>query len=135
MIGSDDFALDVLDFDTPLLETISKLPRMNSIDGQIVLKDLYESQYHIFDHIGNNNNRPLASVALHPGEEVVKDSLLEEIMRSYILKDIKKITGLSLIEYMDLPPDYIEIIDRLATEEEVKKYQEIKKAEKQFQTP
>jgi CRISPR/Cas system-associated endonuclease/helicase Cas3 len=81
------------------------------------MQDLYETEYEIFNHLDHTIHRPLASVALHPAEEINDDSMLEEIIRQYIKRDILKIYGLNLIDFLELPHDIVNMLFKLANVE------------------
>lgn len=53
-------------------------------------------------------------------------------MRMYVVKSIKDIFGLSLVEYMDLPIDIVEMLNGIADKENVKKANVVNSIEKQF---
>lgn len=53
-------------------------------------------------------------------------------MRMYVVKSIKDIFGLSLVEYMDLPIDIVEMLNSIADKENVKKANVVNSIEKQF---
>lgn len=72
---------------------------------------MYETEYGIYNHITESSGRrPLASVALHPKEDVNTHSLLEEVMKIYLEQNIGETFKLSLIEFMDLPRDIIDMM-------------------------
>jgi hypothetical protein len=98
----------------------------------MVLQDLYETEYGIYDHLTPYNNRPLASVALHPAEDINDGSLLEEAIRSYLNKNIKDLYGLSMTEFFDLPVDVISLMISIGDEIMSKKSSTLDSIEKQF---
>ena len=73
------------------------------MDGQIVLNEFYETLLRIYNHYSGDNKRPLASVALHPEEDIIKGSLLEESIKTFYLRNIKETFGLNYLEYIELP--------------------------------
>ena len=76
---------------------------MSGIDANIVLYDLYETNYGIYNHINAVKQKPLASVALHETEDNTTTSALYEAIETYHNKGIKELFGLSIKEYLDLP--------------------------------
>jgi len=83
-----------------LIEALQQLPKLNSIDGRIVLQDLYESHYGIYDHLHVASKRkPLASIAMHPSEDTIDSSLLDQTIRSYTARGIRELYGLSLVDF------------------------------------
>ncbi len=117
-----------------VINRIRTLPKLDSIDAQIVMRDLYEKEFGIYDHAKINRNRPLASVAFHPAENINDYSLLEESMRTYISKGIKDKFGLSYTEFLELPLDIIEIMIRIGDEDLAKRSAELTEIERQFKT-
>lgn len=81
------------------------MPKLSSTDADMVLYDMYEVQYGIFNHIGASKKRPLSSVAMHDAEENTSTSSLYEAIDTYQRNGIKEIFGLSLKEYLDLPTE------------------------------
>lgn len=108
------------------------LPKLSSVDSQIVLSDLYETKFNIFDHAAQSRlpstplgpdyrARPLSSVAFHPAEDINTGSLLEEMMRLYIMRSIHGLFGLNFLEFMSLPKDVIDLMLVVSDEEGVRK--------------
>jgi hypothetical protein len=80
----------------------------------MVLQDLYETEYGIWDHLSGSKSRPLASVAFHPSEDVNTGSLLEETIDNYMHKKIGEHYRLSLVEFLELPVDIVAMMVRAA---------------------
>lgn len=87
----------------------------------MALYDLVETRFGIFDHIANGQRRPLSTVAMHPAEDFTAGSLLERCIRTYVRKNIQDIFKLNVIEFMDLPMDWIDILVTIADEEQARK--------------
>jgi hypothetical protein len=79
------------------------MPKYNSVDSQIVLNEYYETFFKLYNHYSGDMRRPLASVALHPEEDIIKNSLLEESIKSFYTANIKETFGLNYLEFIDLP--------------------------------
>jgi hypothetical protein len=92
------------------------MPRYSSIDAQIVLNEFYETLFKIYNHYSGDNRRPLASVALHPEEDIIKNSLLEESIKTFYLRNIKETFGISYLEYIELPRYIGEIMSDVGKE-------------------
>lgn len=92
----------------------------------------YDTEYKIYNHAQDNSKRPLSSIAFHECENINDNSLLESVMRMYVVKSIKDIFGLSLTEYMDLPIDIVEMLNGIADKENTKKANVVSNIEKQF---
>lgn len=99
---------------------LKSLPQLDKVDVKTVMYDLYETEFGIYDHI-HDKSRPLASVSFHHCEDYNTASLTEEAIRTYIIKDIKNVYGLSLIEFLELPKDIIEMMFIIDEEEKANK--------------
>jgi hypothetical protein len=93
------------------------MPKLSSVDADMVLYDMYEVNYKIFNHIGASKKRPLSSVAMHDAEENTITSNLYEAIDMYQKNGIKEIFGLSLTEYFDLPTEIcIKLLESASSE-------------------
>lgn len=101
----------------------------------MVMQDLYETEYGIYNHLSGSKNKPLASVAMHSCEDINGGSLLEEAIQTYVSRHIKDIYGLSLVEFLELPIDVMELMFGIADKESAKKSNTLSDVEKQFKTP
>jgi hypothetical protein len=121
-VGDPDFGrkFDARDF---LVDSLNKLPKSGSVDGRMMLQDLYETQIGIFNHLGQSRTRPFSSVAMLPGEDVNENSLLMASMRLFVEKNISAITGYNFTEFMDLPTDVIRMWIDVINESTMKKAQ------------
>lgn len=122
MIGELDFGFSI-DPDTFLTKMLKLVKKSNSVDGQLIMTAFYEHEYGIFPHLQKNPNRPLATVALHPSEEIIDDSLLEEAIRSYTKRGIKELYNLSVTEFLDLPVHVVNLLIKIADETSSQKHQ------------
>lgn len=103
-----------------IVDLLKKVPRLNNVDAKIFLQDMYETFYGICNHLDPNKNA-LASVMLHPAEDINAGSFLEDSMRLYISRGIKDIYGLNFIEFMELPRDIIRMMLDISSEENSRK--------------
>lgn len=76
----------------------------------MVLQDLYETEFGIYDHLNGSKSRPLASVAFHPAEDFNGHSLLKQAIDSFIDRNIKDATGMNIVEFLELPTDVVRMI-------------------------
>lgn len=76
----------------------------------MVLQDLYETEFGIYDHLNEDKSRPLASVAMHPAEDFNGHSLLKQAIESFIDRNIKDATGLNIVRFLELPTDIVRMI-------------------------
>lgn len=88
-----------------LMEFIGNTKGISSTDADIILYDLYEMNYGIFNHRNASKTKPLSSVALHECENIGADSNLYKVIEAYVSRGVKEVTGLTLTEYLELPTD------------------------------
>ena len=88
---------------TYITEALKINKAISSHEADILLKDLYETHYGIYDHI--SSNRPLGSVAIHPNEDNGEGSLLYESIENFSNTRIYEKFGLNLLEFLSLPND------------------------------
>ena len=69
---------------------------------------------------------------MHPAEDINKESLLEEAIRTYVAKGIGDLYRLSLTEFLELPIDIVQMLITIASEEQHKKKSAMDEAEKAF---
>lgn len=112
------------------MEYLDKLPVLDSVDARVVMQDLYETQYGIYNHLSKDRNRPLASVAFHDVEDINEGSLLEEAIRTYTLRGIGEHTRLSLVEFLELPSDVVAMIVKICDEIAKKKEKTMEEVER-----
>lgn len=74
--------------------------------------DVYESNYGIHNHLRRttSDKRPLASVAMHPGEDYTEGSALADAVKIYIDNNIGEYTKMSLVDFLELTSDVASII-------------------------
>ena len=94
--------------------------------------ELYETNYGIYNHLKVSKSRPLASVAMHPGEDQVHLPRLRNNMMHYVKKGIKEIYGITFLEFMALPPYIIDEMMEFCKTEQAIKQTEIAAIEKSF---
>lgn len=101
------------EFITKMLRT---LPQLECVDAQQVLTTAYEMEYHIYPHLRYAKERPLSSVAFFECENINDGSLLEQVIKTYTGKNIREHYGLTLLEYLDLPVDVVDLLNRTSDE-------------------
>ena len=100
-------------FEGNLRKLIEYLPKtgLKSTDAQLALSTLYDEIWGLYDH--NTDNHPLSQVFLFPSETIYGDNTQLEIrLKTYMDTQVKRHTGLSFIDFIDLPRHYQEIILR-----------------------
>jgi hypothetical protein len=115
-----------------IVDLLRKVPRLNSVDAKIFLQDMYETFYGIYNHLDRNNKNPLATVMLHPSEDISAGSYLEDSIRLYISRGIKDLYGLNFIEFLNLPRDIIRLLLDISSEEASRKSAAISQIESQM---
>lgn len=90
-------------------------PKLKRQDVDVVMKEFYEHQYGIYRHLDTNKpDRPLASVAFHPAEDVIANSHMVAAYETYVDKRIQKYFGLTVHEFLNTPKDHIEVMIAIA---------------------
>ena len=64
----------------PLRQLLKTSPKLCSTDSKLVLLELYEKTFGIYNHDMEDPERPMANVAMHWAENVSDGSLLDEIL-------------------------------------------------------
>ncbi len=100
-----------------LIEFVLSLKKTNLINARLVISEYYEYKTKIYNHVQETSKRPLSSIAFHDAEDITNNSLLEDSFKSYIKHDIKNIFGLNLVEYLNLPLDIINLMEKIAISE------------------
>lgn len=114
------------------LFTNLKIRTNTSVESKMLMYELYESTYKIFDHLKPENRKknPFHSISVHPTEENYKSSELRKAIEDYVLLNIKDITNLSLIEFLNLPREYVKMINEIAVEKSKKVSLELEELKK-----
>lgn len=112
-----------VDPDSYIIPLIHTLPKLESVDAHMVLADVYETNFGIYNHLDVGSKRPMSSVALHGAEDNYKTSRLYETIENFVTKDIYKSTGLSLTEFLNLPTEaclmILEAVEKKSVKETV----------------
>lgn len=77
--------------------------------ARTVMKDLYETEFGIYNHFGQDKN-PLASVLHHKCEEVWLNSGVRELIEEFAVYNIGELFNISLVEYLSMPRPYVALI-------------------------
>lgn len=102
-------------------EAVRFVTKVGGINARVIMSDLYDTKYQIYDHLKGYRNadgqnrfqappRPLATVAFFPAEDFDNGGLMETIMRQYVEKDVWEVFHISLDEFMDRPRDVIDMM-------------------------
>lgn len=107
--GYTDSFNDLIDKEAFFIETLKSLPKLSSSDAKLVLKDLYETKYGIFNH-RRSDKSPFSSVLFHESESRFHEGLLRSLIADYLQTKVKDFTGLTLLEYLSLPSHLTKVI-------------------------
>lgn len=84
------------------------LPKVtDQVPLKIALRELYETRFGIYNHIGSSNN-VFASVSFHESENFMHDTRFKNIVLRYYQSGVKDITGMNLPEFLNETSDTIE---------------------------
>lgn len=87
-------------------------PVMTREDAKIVISDLYETRFNIFDHRDFRKN-PLASVLMHECEDVMLDSALADLLIDFAVEDYGELWKISLVDFLSLPKPIADLLRRV----------------------
>jgi hypothetical protein len=106
----------VIDPDKFIGELIERAPPLTSDGAEQALAAIYESRYRIFNHHDPiaRKNRPLAIVALHDAEDRTANSSLYEQLELFVKLDVYKHTGISAVDFFELPREIVQHFFSLA---------------------
>lgn len=99
---------------------LRELPAVRPSAAEAIARACYQTEYGIFDHDHAQGFKPLALVALHPKEDVVEGGLLFSHIRRYHSRQIYRNFGISLMEFLTLPPYVVELLYEIAEAESVR---------------
>lgn len=74
----------------------------------------YDVTFHIYHHDPNISNNPLDTVAYHDAEDYHQYSGIYRAIDRFHRLEITSRFGLSLYEYLQLPHDYVAMINEIA---------------------
>lgn len=106
--------------ETQIDTLLRELPAVRPSIAEIISLTSYQTEYGIFDHDADRGMRPLALVALHPKEDAMEGGPLFTHIRKFHSHRIYKHFGLSLAEFMELPPYVVELLYEMAEAEAVR---------------
>lgn len=96
-----------------LLENTGKL---DSISAQLVLRDAYDIDYGIYDHV-NDRSRPLALVGRFDKEDYNEYGGLYRAIYQFNVNEVHKNWGFTLTEFLDLPREIHRLVLRICSED------------------
>jgi len=113
-VGFARFGLDKLSTDGQLDALLRELPAVRPTAAEIITRACYQTEYGIFNHEQLGSQRPLALVAVHPKEETMEGSPLYKHIRRFYNYQIHAKFGLSLTEFLEMPPHLVELLYDIA---------------------
>lgn len=90
--------------------------RVDSITAQLVLRDAYDIDYGIYDHV-NDRSRPLALAARFDKEDYHEYGGLYRAIYQYNVNEIYKRWGMTVVEFLSLPREFHRLILRITAED------------------
>lgn len=103
---------------------------MLSDSAQIASSLAYDINYDLCNHDDSKGTSSLASVSMHPHETYWPHSGLYQAILRYDTQEIHSLYGLSLLEYLELPRDMIDMITHRAMIRPVERDAAIKAAQR-----
>jgi hypothetical protein len=84
------------------MDYLLQLDQTSYFHGKIVLRELYEQVFGIYNHLAKDKN-PLAIVGLRKKESLTEGDPIDDLIGAYTNYDINGNFGLSFIEFVGLP--------------------------------
>lgn len=97
---------------------------MDANTADIVTSMAYETQFGLYDHDVDADENPLALVTLHENEKYDEVSGVYAQIKRFRSQNIAERHGLSLTEYMDLPP-YVQTMMSMQFTKEVEEREKV----------
>lgn len=90
---------------------------INSIESQLLLRELYDSHFQITKH--DNPKRPLSLVALHPKETVGIYSRQQRLFRRFAALNVGSLFNISIERFLEQPRELVELMFEIAEDKTV----------------
>lgn len=113
-----------MDEDSIIANILNTAPKTDFLTARQLLLQAYQQHFEIFDHLEQSNieaqtndiklKRPLASVALHPAEDMREISVRKNIYLKFGRARLGHHFNISLTEFLNLPYSDIETLFELA---------------------
>jgi hypothetical protein len=113
-VGFSSFGLNQLNSSSQIDALLRELPAVRSTAAEIITLTCYQTEYGIFNHEQPHPHNPLALVAMHPKEDALEGGPLYSHIRRYYNYQIKKHFGMSLTEFLELPPYVVDLLYDIA---------------------
>lgn len=112
-VAFSSFGLSRVKEEGQLDALIRELPAVRPTAAEIITLSCYQTEYGIYNH-DRLDRRPLSLVAMHPKEDVLEGGPLYSHVRKFFNYRIQKHFGLSLLEFLELPPYLVELLYDIA---------------------
>lgn len=99
---------------TEIDEVIRSVSKVNNTVSRILLQEAYDITYQIFDH--NLGEHPFDLVLKRSKENVFEYGQTQRVIRRYVDRDVYKQFGLNLVEFLNLPREYTNLIFKVCSE-------------------
>jgi hypothetical protein len=94
---------------TEIGRLLEKSPKQLSSDTQLMMRERYETVFHICDHDAPNVH-PLALMTMQPAENNSKGGKFEQRLEDFMAFDVLKYTGMSFKELLQWPRERVESV-------------------------
>lgn len=113
LVNTPGFIANIETIINPLWNSIIEMESYDSITNQMLLMEKYQLKFGIQSPI---NSSPIALVTMNENADIITNSLLEATIKRLMKSKICELTGLSIIELLELPNYILQIIIRVATD-------------------
>jgi hypothetical protein len=93
---------------------------------------MLDEKLRIFNHRAAQNTRPMSSVAFHEAEDFTTHSLTNQLLQIYVDYDIYEFFKLSLLEFVEMPHDIIDLMIEIIVKKRKSKQNAIQDIEKEL---
>lgn len=120
--------------DNPLRRVIEEGPVLkNSSDIQLLLRDMYETTYGIYNHNLDRDEDLLSLVSMREVEDPTIGGLMYERIRQYFKREIYRFTGYTPTQFLELPTDLVNYMVEQAVKQQATNHTVAKDVEQDVQ--
>lgn len=112
-VGFSSFGLNRIEQEGQLDALIRELPAVRATAAEVITLSCYQTEYGIYNH-DRYDRGPLSLVAQHPKENSMEGGALFVHIRRFFHYRLSKLFGLSLSEFLELPPFVVELLYEIA---------------------
>lgn len=77
---------------------------------QLAMMETYDQTFGIYDHDAHLKDDPLSIIGMHPAEDAITGGPIEILMRELIAHGIPERTGTPLLQLMNFPRYYLDVL-------------------------